>query len=189
MARVLVNESNLQDIADAIRALNGSSDTYTPSQMAAAIRAMLVKENMITSSIASDGTPYNGGQGYKAGYRLNSSGNEAVLAGKYVTGFIPITQGQKVTLENMQVIISTQDNNYIAFYDSTFTLLSGCSRYAYAWYNQSGDSIKPATVDGNYLTSFTATGSTGTYNYPLTNVAYFRVACNLIDSTSAIYVE
>lgn len=189
MAIKLYNDTDIQDIADAIRELNGSSDTYKVSEMAAAIRAMIGKENMIASSIASDGTPYNGGLGYKAGYRLNSSGAEVALSGKYVTGFIPITQGQKVTLENMQVIISTQDNNYIAFYDSTFTLLSGCSRYAYAWYNQSGDSIKPATVDGNYLTSFTATGSTGTYNYPLTNAAYFRVACNLIDSTSAIYVE
>lgn len=37
MARVLVNESNLQNIADAIRAKNGSSDTYLPSQMADAI--------------------------------------------------------------------------------------------------------------------------------------------------------
>ena len=37
MARVLVNESNLQNIANAIRGKNGSSDTYTPSQMANAI--------------------------------------------------------------------------------------------------------------------------------------------------------
>ena len=37
MARVLVNESNLQNIADAIRAKNGSSDTYIPAQMASAI--------------------------------------------------------------------------------------------------------------------------------------------------------
>jgi hypothetical protein len=34
MARVLINESNLENIADAIRAKNGSSDTYLPSQMA-----------------------------------------------------------------------------------------------------------------------------------------------------------
>ena len=37
MARVLINESNLENIADAIRAKNGSSDTYLPSQMATAI--------------------------------------------------------------------------------------------------------------------------------------------------------
>lgn len=189
MALKLYNETDIQNIADAIRALNGTTTTYTVAEMAPAIRAMIKKENLIPSAIASDGSPYNGGQGYKSGYRLNSSGNESALAGKYVTGFIPVSQGQLVTLKNMQVNIAAQDNNYIAFYDSTFTLLSGCSRYAYAWYNQSGDSIKPATVDGNYLTSFTTTGSTGTHNFPLTNVAYFRISCNLIDSTSEIYVE
>lgn len=37
MAKVLVSESHLEDIADAIRAKNGSSSTYTPAQMATAI--------------------------------------------------------------------------------------------------------------------------------------------------------
>ena len=40
MAYVLTDESNYEDIADAIREMNGTSDTYTPSQMAAAIRAI-----------------------------------------------------------------------------------------------------------------------------------------------------
>lgn len=143
--------------------------------------------NQIPISTDSDGTAYNGGTGYKSGYRLNSSGNESAASGKYVTGFMPVSQGQTVTCENMQINTATQDNNYIAFYDSNFALLSGCSRYAYAWVNQSGDAIKPLTTDSNnYLTSFTVTG-TSTYDF--SNVAYFRIACNLIDSTSAIYVE
>ena len=37
MSNVLVNEEYLSGIANAIRAKNGSSDTYTPGQMAAAI--------------------------------------------------------------------------------------------------------------------------------------------------------
>lgn len=37
MSNVLVNDEYLSDIADAIRAKNGSSDTYKPSQMAGAI--------------------------------------------------------------------------------------------------------------------------------------------------------
>lgn len=40
MARVLVNESSLEDIGDAIREQNGTSDTYLPSEMAAAVRAI-----------------------------------------------------------------------------------------------------------------------------------------------------
>lgn len=40
MSRALITEGYLTDIADAIRAKNGSSDTYTPPQMAAAIQAI-----------------------------------------------------------------------------------------------------------------------------------------------------
>lgn len=40
MANVLVEESSLQDIADAIRTKNGSQNTYKPWQMAGAIEAI-----------------------------------------------------------------------------------------------------------------------------------------------------
>ena len=40
MANVLVQESSLQDIADAIRTKNGTQNTYKPSQMADAIEAI-----------------------------------------------------------------------------------------------------------------------------------------------------
>lgn len=46
MSKVLVTESYLEDIADAIRSKNGSSDTYTPAEMASAI-----------SDISGGGTP------------------------------------------------------------------------------------------------------------------------------------
>ena len=162
----------------------GYTDTYALTVTAKP------KINQIPLSVDTDGSAYNGGQGYKAGYRLNSAGQEVALSGKYVTGFIPIIKGQTVTLVNVHANTAAQDNNYIAFYDSTKTLLTSCSRYVSAWYSQSGNAIKPATADGSgWLTSFTATGSTGTHNYPLDNVAYFRIAANYIGSDSAIYVE
>lgn len=40
MANVFVEESSLQDIADAIREKNGAEDTYKPSEMADAVRAI-----------------------------------------------------------------------------------------------------------------------------------------------------
>ena len=40
MAKVLVNESSLNGIADAIRGKNGSTNTYKPNEMAAAITAI-----------------------------------------------------------------------------------------------------------------------------------------------------
>lgn len=40
MPKYVVSQSSIQDIADSIREQNGSSDTYTPRQMGAAIRAL-----------------------------------------------------------------------------------------------------------------------------------------------------
>ncbi len=40
MANVIINDAHLNDIAAAIRAKNGSTDTYKPSEMAAAISAI-----------------------------------------------------------------------------------------------------------------------------------------------------
>jgi len=40
MANVLVEESSLQDIADAIREKTGGSSTYTPAQMGSGVRSI-----------------------------------------------------------------------------------------------------------------------------------------------------
>lgn len=53
MARVLINESNLENIADAIRDKNGSSDTYLPSQMASAINSLPSEDYIQHSDIPS----------------------------------------------------------------------------------------------------------------------------------------
>jgi hypothetical protein len=37
MAKVLISDTNLTNIANAIRTVNGTSNTYTPSQMSTAI--------------------------------------------------------------------------------------------------------------------------------------------------------
>ena len=49
MAKVLINETSLSGIADAIRAKNGSSDTYKPSEMAAAIEAIEAGGGLVKS--------------------------------------------------------------------------------------------------------------------------------------------
>lgn len=48
MAKVLVTESYLSDIADAIRSKNGASSTYTPAQMASAVEALETKKCGVT---------------------------------------------------------------------------------------------------------------------------------------------
>jgi calcineurin-like phosphoesterase family protein len=126
--------------------------------------------------------------GYASGYRLGSGGTESSASGKYVTGFIPCKQGDKITLENISVNAVSQDNDYIALYDSSFNKLY--SRYGYAWIAQTGAIFSPHTESGGVITSFTLTGGThsGT-NYDFSNVAYMRLSAGSITDASAIYVE
>ena len=79
--------------------------------------------NLIASSIGSDGQPYNGGLGYKNDYRLNSSGAEASASGKAVTGFIPVTVGGKLYGANLGWDNTDPTSNYFALYDESFTKL------------------------------------------------------------------
>lgn len=126
--------------------------------------------------------------GYASGYRLGSAGTESAASGKYVTGFIPVKQGNKITLENIGVNGTTQNNDYIALYDSNRNKLY--SRYGYTWIAQTGNMFAPHTVEGGVITSFTLTG--GTYSgtsYDFSNVAYMRLSAGSIGSNSAIYIE
>lgn len=50
MAQVLVTESYLDNIADAIRDKNGTNNTYTPAQMAQAIENIQTAEDMDSAS-------------------------------------------------------------------------------------------------------------------------------------------
>lgn len=58
MAKVLINESNLENIADAIRGKNGTQNTYTPSQMAGAISAISTGLDIkkLTATVSADKT-------------------------------------------------------------------------------------------------------------------------------------
>jgi hypothetical protein len=99
-----------------------------------------------------------------------------------------VSAGDHISFEGMQIVINTQDNNYIAFYDANHTCL--WSKYAYAWYSQTSNIVYPASAEGNYLKEITLTGGTyGGTTYDFSSVAYMRVACNLIDSNSAIYID
>lgn len=67
MTKVLVTESSLEAIADAIRTKNGSGSTYKPGQMAAAIRAIQTP-NLEALSITQNGnyTPSSGKNGFSS---------------------------------------------------------------------------------------------------------------------------
>ena len=145
--------------------------------------AVVSRTDVLRKSVSSDGTLYNGGTGYKSGYRLNSSGNEAAASGVYCSGFIPIVSSQTIEFEGIELpAVSSVGNSYytIHFYDSTFTRIAK-SRY------QAHDvfltpSIGAGTTDdsGNYIKTFKPTGVSG--------LAYIRFSCGMIDDSSKVYV-
>ncbi len=80
--------------------------------------------NILPLAINSDKTPYNGGQGWKTGYRLNSSGAEATVADWEVTGFIPISTSDTLYFKDIQFRGNSQKHDYIGLYNSSFTSLT-----------------------------------------------------------------
>jgi len=137
--------------------------------------------NQIPISVDSAGAVYNG-TGYKADYRLNSSGTETELAGTGVTGFIPVKRLDVVRMENISYkpgVDSTGD--YIALYDSDFTKTVTIK----SPYVASHDYVLGSRVlddDGN-LIQFTMSDSADAGH------AYMRVSCAGLGAESIITVN
>ena len=99
MSKVLVTESYLIDISNAIRSKNGSSTKYKPSEMAAAIKNIKAQDNTAVNSII-DRTISG-----------DYTNNEATSVGKYA--FTSCFNLNAVTMAN------ATDINSNAFYNCT----------------------------------------------------------------------
>lgn len=145
--------------------------------------AVVSRTDVLRQSVSSDGTPYNGGAGYKSGYRLNSSGNEAAKSGVYCSGFIPMVSTQTIEFDGIELPADTSvgNSNYtIHFYDSTFTRIAKSQYQAHDVFRTT--SIGTGTTDdsGKYIKTFKPTGVSG--------LAYIRFSCGMIDDNSKVYV-
>ena len=145
--------------------------------------AVVSRTDVLRQSVSSDGTLYNGGTGYKSGYRLNSSGKEAAASGVYCSGFIPMVSTQTIEFEGIELPVapSVGNSNYtIHFYDSTFTRVAMNQYQAHNVFHTS--SIGSGTTDGSgkYIKTFKPTGVSG--------LAYIRFSCGMIDDNSKVYV-
>ena len=106
-------------------------------------------KNLVPFSTESGGkTIYNGGLGYKNGYRVRSGGAEGATVNGSVTGFIPVKGGDVVGIGGCTFGIA-KNENAINVSDSTFTNIGqvtanypnmgygifaeGASHVAYAW--------------------------------------------------------
>ena len=124
MAKVLVSESNLTNIANAIRAKNGSSDTYTPAQMATAIQGIQtgmqtytctyptstanqsLQINLLSSGTVSNGLVQFNGCGVElklvpdSGYEAGSIVIDGVDTGSDTRTINPLTRDTVISVTN-----------------------------------------------------------------------------------------
>ncbi len=78
--------------------------------------------NRVPLSIDIDGSIYNGGLGYKNGYRIRSGGAEGAEETAAHTGFIPVSAGDEVRVSGWDFSVS-QSANAINVFDASFTNL------------------------------------------------------------------
>ena len=150
--------------------------------------------NQIPLSINSDKSQYvgtNGEDGYKMGYRLNSSGTETsgAISSVGVTGFIPVKKGDVVYFKNIKMSKTAtggvHEQAYISLYDGSFTKKS---------------SKKPSTItssdsylydsfvtDANgYITSFLIVDK---YSDIVGSGGYMRISADGMGDSSIITVN
>ena len=134
--------------------------------------------NQIKVSTDASGNPYNGGQGWKTGYRLSASGGgESAYTGSEVTGFIPVTRSSIVRIKNIAIV----DDNYhvLCGYDSNKTKLTTSNAVKLV------DVFKDAPVNGVY-----ASWSLNSYGHTATDaIKYIRICSSDINANSIITVN
>lgn len=146
--------------------------------------------NRLPLAIASDKTPFNGGQGWKTGYRLNSTGAETAMDGMEVTGFIPVQAGDIVRLQNVGWT-SGASQTYAWCYDSNFNYLAYKNAASisnvtsdYATLDSSGNLVQ-FTADASFFQD--AKGCA--WSEINGKMAYFRINCADISENSIITVN
>lgn len=127
--------------------------------------------NMIQKSTSAfNGTEIYNGIGYKAGYRLNSSAEEAAADGMCCTGFIPVANADVLRFKN--VTLDAPQTPYLIVYTST------------GGHGESRDISVLGDPDDNGVYTYTISGSYGN-----SGVGAIRLSCGVIDDTSIITVN
>ena len=146
--------------------------------------------NRLKQSIGSDGAPYNGGKGWKADTRLNSSGAEVDATGTEVTGFMPFTLGDVWRFKNIKIAGTDESNTtqYVVWYDANFTKLLHV--YTHSLYGHSGNQPNFTLTSDGYWEKFN-TSALNTFNTELdwSSVKYFRISAEEITDESIITIN
>ena len=138
-------------------------------------------KNLLPSAIDTDGSSYNGGKGYKSGYKIStSSGSESATTGAYCSGFMPISSIYDVIrVKNVTLSDAANVNNF-AFYDANKTKIDANS---YLNGTAGAFHISVDEVNGCYEAEASQV-------YPVgTNVAFFRFSCGGITDDTIVTVN
>lgn len=162
--------------ASAVSGGNISIAEVTGNIVITAVAEEIVVEvvNQIPLSTDANGNLFNGGQGWKTGYRLGGDGTEKALSGIEVTGFIPISYGDTIYMKNI-----TDDGTHImGVYNSSHAKI-GTRTFTNIFGGAVSGELLSMVVDNNWATE---TGASS-------GVAYLRVSATEITADSIITVN
>ena len=137
-------------------------------------------KNWVKYSTESDGvTIYNGGLGYKNGYRIRSGGGEGELSTSAHTGFIPVKAGDIIRISGMNFDSDHGHGSALNVANSNFENI--------------GQFSMTSGVYGifksypNYTQSSVIQERTGVWRWIVppaeSGVSYIRISCNMYDTT------
>ena len=132
--------------------------------------------NLVTTSIDTDGSIYNG-TGYMEDYRLNSSGVVTAQSDAIHSGFIPYTWGGVIRAAGSTATIGVS-GHYIAFYDESFTCVKSITSSSVATSSGTYGSYSQRD-DGTYLLTVINLDTFFEVNYPdidTSTIKYVRVS-------------
>ena len=146
--------------------------------------SVLHPTNRLPLSTEADGTPFNGGAGWKTGYKLHGgTGGEDARANYEVSGFIPVTYEDTFRAKSFRVEEANGYNN-ICFYDANHGFLVAFTMNSK--YNPLAQFLlEDGTLEGSLSTAATTTMTQD----QLRQTAYMRLSMLLIDSATVVTVN
>ena len=154
-------------------------------------------ENQIPLSINADGSQFvgeNGEDGYKIGYRINSSGTETAEPNLGVTGYIPIKKGDVLYFKNCKLPTSASggetyaSNLRVALYKSDFSLKAAI--YAYQLVQSTAhhyliNNVVTTDDASGFITAFTINDQYG----DIGSKGYIRIGMGPMDGSEIITIN
>lgn len=185
MAKVLITEQYLQDVADAIRSLNGLTTEYTPAQMAAAITALVTGCDATAANILS------GKQAMTENGRVTGTMTNNGAVSKSIT---PSTSAQSYTVPagyhngSGKVTVAAAPTSLIDGTATAANVLSGQTFFCDSY------TAKTGTMTNNGAVSKSITPSTSAQSYTIPagyhngsgKVSVAAAPTSLIDGTAAV---